>query len=702
MTRLKALLAFIMPADVGAWGTFAFGLLALVLAARFGHGWHWLEAPRRGGPTRARFLMSVAFAAAFLSLAYVAHYLGGGPRIIDATSYFLEGRTLAQGGFTFDVPTPTAAFRGRFLLFSEPSQLGGIFPPGYPLLLAFGFIIGAPMVIGPFLAAGLAASTYFLARELGIAAFGEAEERDVERAARGAALFSVVTAALRYHTADTMSHGAAALAVTLGLAALLLVRRTGNRPALSLLGLALGGLVATRPVSALPLLVATALHLAGRPPEGTKRSRLRAALRVAVFMAPGVWLLLASQAAVTGSWLGSTQKAYYAASDGPRDCFRYGFGAGIGCLFEHGDFVRTRLTGGFGPLAALLTTLRRLKIHLLDVTNFELFTATLMALSWPLVRRVAAARTAALVVLGQILAYAPFYFDGSYPGGGARFYADVIPVEHALFAVALTKTFLDSGRAIAVTLAASVLAFSLRASHDHVQLMKRDGGRPMFEPDLVREAHKDHGLIFFDTDHGFNLAHAPGVSASHGMMSVRLRGDDRDRYLYDSLGRPSTHRYVFGPEKSSLELFTPPSSGVGVFRYESEAEWPPLHQRGGYAEPAWASGIASGDRYLRLTPDDPSAPAEAELELLIPQDGRYTIDGAAVLQGQGAVAKLRVFSKGTEVGALEWSDPKAALPKAIVYELGARSVDLVAPGRLKLEVRGAPAGLDRVTLRKAP
>ena len=30
-------------------------------------------------------------------------------------------------------------------------------------------------------------------------------------------------------------------------------------------------------------------------------------------------------------------------------------------------------------------------------------------------------RAAFLVILGQMIAYVPFYFDGDYPGGGARF-----------------------------------------------------------------------------------------------------------------------------------------------------------------------------------------------------------------------------------------------------------------------------------------
>ncbi len=45
------------------------------------------------------------------------------------------------------------------------------------------------------------------------------------------------------------------------------------------------------------------------------------------------------------------------------------------------------------------------------------------------------------LVLLQVLAYAPFYFDGDYPGGGARFFADILPLEHVLVGLALHLLF---------------------------------------------------------------------------------------------------------------------------------------------------------------------------------------------------------------------------------------------------------------------
>jgi hypothetical protein len=56
--------------------------------------------------------------------------------------------------------------------------------------------------------------------------------------------------------------------------------------------------------------------------------------------------LAIAERAVTGSWLGAAQSAYYATSDGPPGCFRWGFGRGTGCLFEHGEFEAGALFAG--------------------------------------------------------------------------------------------------------------------------------------------------------------------------------------------------------------------------------------------------------------------------------------------------------------------------------------------------------------------
>ncbi|HVH47508.1 MAG TPA: hypothetical protein VM925_34470 [Labilithrix sp.] len=727
------------PPDLSA--KIALGLAALfALAVVFGRGRTLLFGFEHGDADdqrreRRRFVAALALAAGLLSIAYVARYLQGGPRIVDATTYFLQGRTLAHGDLSWTPLDPSASFRGRFLLYRDSAldgpSLGGIFPPGYPLVLAFGFMLGAPMIVGPLLAVGIVVATYQLSRALA----EEAVPALAEPVARSAALLSVFCAALRYHTADTMSHGASALGVTVALACAIRARQArlralgeeastahehrspferGRLEAL-LAGLATGYVIATRPISALPIALVVGWLL--RPVAGpTGRSRL---LFLALLgLVPGVFLLLLSQRAVTGSWLESTQRMYYANSDGPPGCFRWGFGKGIGCIFEHGDFVDARLKDGYGIVAAAGTTLRRLHKHLLDVANFE--PLALLVLVPALLRRRQGAILSATALVGlQILAYVPFYFDGDYPGGGARFFADILPVEHALVVVGIAlvaskstvATATDQAgvgarftRGVMLVLALATAGFAIHASHEHVALRDRDGGRPMFEPDVVAHAGVKNGLVFVDTDHGFALGHDPAARPTDRVVVARLRSDDHDRMLYEALGRPLSYLYKLeppvAPAKQSTPVLTPwapPESGAQR-RFEAEAEWPPLFQENGSALPAWANECASGKRALVLTPE-PGRKATATITVPVPSVGRWAVE---VHTAGARVPFTRPPSEPNAEGALVMGRSRWSWqPKDTCTVLPMKEIELRPPHELvTIEASGAPIAIDYISLRK--
>ncbi len=684
---------------------------------------------------RRRFLAATALVAALLSVGYIASYLNGGPRIIDATTYFLQGRAMSHGDLAWTTLEPSASFRGRFLVQHDGPDgpvLGGIFPPGYPLALSIGFLLGAPMIVGPLIAAGLVVATYRLARAL-------AERTTPELAepiARGAALLSVLCAALRYHTADTMSHGAAALGITTALVCAIRLQAPGSGlqggKALALLaGLSVGWVFSTRPVSSLPIAIVTVWLL--------RKERRRLAL-AALGAVPGVALLLASQRAVTGSWLQSTQRLYYAISDGPPGCFRWGFGEGTGCVFEHGDFVHARLEHGYGLVEALGTTLRRLWPHLLDVANLEplaLLVIVAVVSAWlPRAKDVdRGPLRAAIAVVGlQVLAYVPFYFDGNYPGGGARFFADVLPIEHALVMIGLARLVhrpappavtaalagatapAGSGevrfaRAAFAVLSLAAVGFAVHASYEHGRLRARDGGRPMFEPDVLARASVTNGLVFVDTDHGFALGHDPSATPSTGVLVARLRDDDRDRMLFEALDRPPTWLYRLEPEgtpggavTAKLTPWMPPEHG-DTLRFEAEAEWPVLSQEGGLAAPAWVDACASRGRALALVPSPSRGNlGRATIELPVPSAGRWavevhvvhgaTIPHAPTRTDPGATGVVRI---GDETWTWAADQPKTGA----CASAGAKELDLVPPRAIvTLEASGGPIAVDHFTLKK--
>lgn len=555
---------------------------------------------------RSLWLAGLCCAAFALSWLYLQSYLRGGPRIIDATSYFLEARSLAAGSFSFHVPDPSAAFRGRFLLSSaDGHQLGVIFPPGYPLVLSLGMRLGAPLLVGPLLGALLVLATYRLARALDQA----------PKVAMLAATLSVLCGALRYHTADTMSHGLAAL-LTCG--ALTWALEPGARRAPLLAGGCLGLLAATRPVTAVVALLVASYLMRQRP--------WRAWTLLVLGTLPGVALLLLHQRALTGHWLGSTQLAYYAVSDAPAGCFRYGFGSGIGCRFEHGDYVSHYLPNGYGFWPALRNFAVHLRVFASDATN--LAPLTLLALVALFKHRRTPLALGGYAILLQALAYVPFYFDGNYPGGGARFLAEMIPL--AQIAVARAAWDLRLGW---LAPALSLLSFAAVARHGHEELRAREGGRPMFERSVLEKAGVQRGLVLVDTDHGFNLGHDPNATDPRSSVVVaRARGDAHDRELYERLGAPPTYRYDFdlkGGRAPRLVPYVPSPSS----RFEGEADWPALLVRGS-AYPTHYP-CASGGRGLRLLPGSALA-----VPLSLPGSQRPIHLGWLAKTGQGAQLKV--------------------------------------------------------------
>jgi hypothetical protein len=596
----------------------------------------------------SRWLVGVlSLSAAVLSWLYLAHYLGGGPRIVDATAYWLEARVLSTGHFSFDVPDPSGSFRGRFLLPAPDGKLSVIFPPGYPLLLAAGFLIGWPLAVGPLVAGLLVVATYFTTRGL----------LDDERVARVAALVSVLCVALRYHTADTMSHGLSALlfTLTLGWAA----RKT--RGSVALAGLAAGWLVATRPVTG-SVAIAVALF--------SLRPRLALAPVLFAGLLPGIALVAAHAHAATGSFFGSTQLAYYALADGPPDCFRLGFGSGVGCRFEHGDFVKEHLRDGFGPFEASWITLERLALHGIDVSN--LFPLSLLV-PWAVFqfRKVPGVQTLAIAPILVVLAYSLFYFPGSYPGGGARFFADVLPLEHALLALGLTRLGL-----VRFAPGAMLLGFSLHAVHQHVALAEREGGKPMFSANALGDVRR--GIVFVRTDHGFMLGHDPTSNDAHRAVVVaRGRGDAHDRILWERLGRPPTFRYDYEVDRGTTRV-SPYRPDEQSLRFETEAEWPPLSVASGWAHPDFRNCL-SGGQGLHLRSASGAPGARVEVEIVPPKPGRYEVAIGWLADPRTIVGIHTAGARASLIGA---RDGRAA--GGGCFEAPAFEIDLRGPSRVSL------------------
>ncbi len=648
-----------MPHSALAWVCLVVGLLIL------------LPSPRRCAEriivhsSRSKFVL-VLWCGTFLSsLAYVHFYLKGGPRIIDATSYWLQAHVFAQGDLAFEVPGPVHSFAGRFLVVTPSGRLAVLFPPGFAAVLAIGVKLGLPLVVNPILGATCAVLTYHLGRSWWSEPVG-----------RVSGTLSALCATLRYHSADTMSH---VLCACLVLGLLLAVgarpHRDNDAWCLPLVGgLCAGWLFATRPVTGIVFGVAgLAAGLYVRP-----RSLGRTARSVAFYAlgaVPGLCLWFVYQWATTGSLWSSTQSVYYSRSDYPQDCFGLGFGAHIGCQFEHGDFLADYQPHGYGWREALAVCGRRLWLHMRDVANLPW--APLLGLVT--LRRVSTERPVAAVwalLTVHVVAYAAFYYDGNYPGGGARLLAEVIPLQHLLLAAALASL---SATWAAIPMTA--LGFALWSSQQHTALSEREGGRPMFEASTLEHFGVKRGLVFTNTDHGFNLGHTPDTDPADSPLVVRARGDALDYSTWVALQRPEAFRHTFDPYRRgstpSLERFTPEPSGT----FLGSSFWPPLDTHHGSATPHHSSRC--GGPGLSLHPETPLTPQQTLVQLWVSIAGDYELEVAA----DGPMDVVGWPSLGV---ALDAGGCRVARYAARALEAGALSLTLA---------NVMPATVSRLTLR---
>ncbi len=309
----------------------AAGLVATTAAAA-------LLAPPTSRSARPRPLLSptvsllLAAAAAFTGasiLAVVA--FGRAPHIPDEIAYLFDARVFAAGR-RFATPPPVPdAFPPPEWIEIEATRAYGVFPPGWPLLLALGVKGGVPGLVNP-----LASVLLVLVSARLALLCGHGTEARTGRTV-GSPLMPVWLLAaspfLLVLAASFMAHVAAALWTALALAAYLSRSEAGGRRSSTGLALALAAalLLLTRPIEAAAIAAAClAEAVIARMPA---RRRWGATAWLLAGLAGGTLLLLADQARVTGSPFVPPVNRYFDLHHAP-GVNRLGFGADVGLGWE--------------------------------------------------------------------------------------------------------------------------------------------------------------------------------------------------------------------------------------------------------------------------------------------------------------------------------------------------------------------------------
>jgi hypothetical protein len=203
-----------------------------------------------------------------------------------------------------------------------------------------------------------------------------------------------------------------------------------------------------------------------------------------------------------------------------------------------------------------------------------------------------------------------------------------------------------------------LIGFGLRTSFEHLALRDREGGRPFFEPAVLEKAGIDHGLVFIGTDHAFNLAYDPKAEdAEKTVVVAREYGDDRDRLIWQRFGRPPTYRYLYDGGDVTTGAVVPwsVSPAPHPYRYEAEAEWPPLAQSGGHFDPIFARGTCAwGGRLLAIRGESKEEPFQGTISFPVPFPGRFRV-GVHLASSGEVIARFVLRSGPHSVPLATWA-----------------------------------------------
>lgn len=328
--------------------------------------------------------------------------LEGVPHVQDEIVYLAQARALLEGGLGVEIPRPAAAYSYHFLLDRDGLRYG-IFPPGWPLVLALGLMSGGALLVNPLLQGATVWVGARLAGRLGGA-----------RAAMIAAPLLALSPQLLLQGASQMSHVLCGL-LALGALGALVEPLTPRRAAL--LGALLGGLALTRYLDGL------VLGLVVAPALLATSDRRGVALGLGAPLVVAGLLLAAHNQGVTGDALTFPASAYFDAGLPPTadawwryapGCNSLGFGPDRGCFPTYGD-VGHDLDKALTSLWTNLRVAGRLWLGL-PLALLLLLPALLAA-----ERSVASFARRALVLWGLLaLAYALYWVPGLCYG--ARFH----------------------------------------------------------------------------------------------------------------------------------------------------------------------------------------------------------------------------------------------------------------------------------------
>jgi hypothetical protein len=266
------------------------------------------------------------------------------PHVPDSVAYLFQAKTYASGRLYLSSPPVPELFE-HFLIMDDGQKWFSVFPPGWPLVLALGILLGVPWLVNPVLGGVGIVVAHALVRCL-----------HTRGMANGVTLLLAFSPAYLIVSASFMSHTLSIVCAMLCLLGIARARATGKLWWAGLAGLGMGTLFLTRPIEGVVLAVIGGCWASGVGGQRLRGPCLAAAATVAIFTSS---LFFVNNYQLTGSPFRDPIQKYF-------DVRYYPGSNVIGFGKDKGNVSwSNNLFAGHSPLEAAIHV--NLNLNLLDI-----------------------------------------------------------------------------------------------------------------------------------------------------------------------------------------------------------------------------------------------------------------------------------------------------------------------------------------------
>lgn len=419
------------------------------------------------------------------------------PHLEDEHAYLFQAKVFASGHVAIDAPPQPASFSVPFVI-QLNGQVFGKYPPGYPLTLALGVLIGQPWLINVLAAVLAIIGTYLLARDL--------FDRDTGLLAAALGVISPMFVLL---SGSLLNHTTTLAALIFFAWAFVRSRRIDESHRLRfalLAGGSIGWAISTRPWTAVAVSVPFALLALN---DLIRRPRRNIGVYAGILIAS---VLIASplplfNAITTGSPTANTYRLWWS-----QDTIGFGPNIGFAAGGHTWDKALLNLRTDVTALSSVLFAwpiVSWLPISWVPVG----WLLIVLGLVWPARDRRDWALLVPVVTL--VTAYLAYWAQGSHVYG-PRYYAEALPFLWILGARGVIKFGSTPRRRRLIKVILPVLVASIALLATYPRMIASFGlyNITRHDTDVIAAAEIHHALVFVHSDYWTDYANLSWLNQS--------------------------------------------------------------------------------------------------------------------------------------------------------------------------------------------